>query len=374
MAITYYAEIVLKDPQKKYRVGVPVEYNIRVFVDNDGTEDQLGAKGVVAFGLGRKFARVSVSPLPDCDIGDVQKRNEDDSNDNDKDVFYVGITPRTSGTYTPSFIIQVYEEDLNPFGQNKLATNDAADLQANPGLKTLEIKVPRQNVNSIISVSPGGQNTYQSVTIPEIVATKQKVSPKMPEPLFSFNPASTLNLAPEAMEGFKWAECTQSWLIPYKTPRWVNKQGQIRTHVSMNPIAVFETQKDGYHKQWNYTIWGITHEIAKANQDKNINQLKAAGHLKVVWTSASFDWAITDSTFSSVGRTAQNKYSNKDVAKDKFKALTKDNCREEPPSGGATGDPEDEERNVQVTGIRFNPPPHSTTRSFSPIADRKGFY
>lgn len=196
----------------------------------------------------------------------------------------------------------------------------------------------------------------------------------MPEPLFSFNPASELNQQREALEGYKWAECTESWIVPYKSVRWINKQGQTRTHEQMSPVAVFDIQKDGYHKQYNYTIWSISHKDAKANQDKNINQLRSAGLLKVIWTSPSFDWALTDSTFSSMGRTAQNKYSNKDKVKDQFKALTKAKCNEEPPTGGSTGDPEDEERNVVVTGIRFNPPPHSTTRSFSPIADRKGFY
>jgi len=376
MAVEYYAEVVLREYRDKWSAGTPVFYEVRVFVNNDGEEDQLSRKPFVYDNNGELYARVVPLPLADCDVGKVVNQNEDDSNDNKKDSFYFGVTPKTSGTYTPSIYVEIYQE--GNFFLNKVGSNVEADLQANPALKPIEIRVPRNNKNSLVKTQSNGTKVYQTDTIPTIVVTKKITTPQMPEPLFSFNPAGNVNESREALQPFSYASCTKSWVVPYKFPRWVNKTtGQIRTHDATVAVeAVTTTQfntADGYVKQWQYALFEILHKDALANEKsdnaKNIPQLIAAGLLRSIWTSPSFDWASTNSTFGPSGRTAQNEYSNKTLLLDKLKAYTTNNCEEAPPGAGEGKSEEDIPKPVEVKGIRFNPPPHSVTRSFSIITD-----
>ena len=379
MAIEYYAEVVLKEYRDKWSAETPVEYNVRVFKKNDGVEDQLIK--IPAFsvpGAGEEFfAKVDVNNLADCEVSSVKTRSEDQGNDK-KDSFYFTITPKTSGTYTPTIEVRVYKDGWLYI--NGVASSVQKDLDDNPtqNLKLLEFKVPRQNTNSLVKKESNGTKVYQTETIPSIVVTKKITTPRMPEPLFSFNPALNVNEAREALQPFSYASCTKSWVVPYKFPRWVNKTtGQIRTHDATLAVeAVTVTQfntGDGYIKQWQYSLFEISHKDAVANEKsdnvKTITQLISAGKLKSIWTSPSFDWASTNSTFGPSGRTAQNQYSNKTLLLDKLKAYTTNNCEELPPGTGDGKSEEDIPKPADVTSIRFNPPPHSVTRSFPVIAD-----
>ena len=154
MAAKYYAEIVRATPATKNVCGEQVIYNVRVFKGDtvDPTiEDQLNNFQKFETGTSsQRRATVGVKAVTDLVLGQVLTVHNDPFwVPLDNDYFSVGFTSSKPSTYTPKFMIKIYQpfQSILPGLSNAstsslVASTEQADL--NSGALPVTIIPPRQ--------------------------------------------------------------------------------------------------------------------------------------------------------------------------------------------------------------------------------------
>ena len=355
MAINYYAEVTREKPAAKNKANTKIRYNVRVYKNNDGVINQLGSVGL--FGNLDKFAAVVLDPVKDLSYGKIVATSETGSHGTGAK-FYVDITPETSGYYTPGFRVDIREPDI--VESHVIGTTDSKARTDDPSLF------------EVVFASPTGT----PVSIPTIQVTKAEVAPDMPTMLKGINRDTDQSGLDSTCGGFQYDSCRKRWITIWKRHRYVHpKTHKVATNAQAKIIDEGGTgAPTGYNKQYGYEIEGILDSVARdpANAGKTFAQMRTAGktlrNLNVK-SLGKWDWASNNTPYDPPG-TGTSLGSWKSATETAFKAFINGNCAELPTQdNNNSATTPDTPIDLDKLIARFNPPPHITTRHFSPIAD-----
>ena len=375
MAVKYWAEIVRETPAAKNICGEQVYYAVRVFKGdtNDASiEYQLESFNRIELaGSDSRRAVVTTKDVKDFVEGEVIKTGDPFRKPLDRDYFRVGFTSSKPGTYTPQFTIKVYEpfQSIIPGLSNASTSQLRASTEqtdVNNGATKINIIAPRQN--STFNWGQTGYNPtkWQTVPIPSIGFTKAATPPDRPGALAE---ASTV-------DGWTWDECNgKRWVAAFATYRYV----LTKAPYTVGPAAATGSSANvsgNYSKQVKYTVRALSATDIKAYPNATFEEHKAAGRIKVIWTAFGWDWASTGKAFIDPTTTkpaiqAQS-YKNEAIATRKKFSTTVcgstggNNTTTPPPSTTIAPAPPS-----VLRAQNFNPYPHRSTRTFTPMIDRE---
>jgi hypothetical protein len=371
MAVKYYAEIVRATPATKNVCGEQVIYNVRVFKGDtvDPTiEDQLNNFQKFETGTSsQRRATVGVKAVTDLVLGQVLTVHNDPFwVPLDNDYFSVGFTSSKPSTYTPKFMIKIYQpfQSILPGLSNAstsslVASTEQADL--NNGALPVTIIPPRQT-----SPKNWGQIGYnpakwQTVAVPSITFTKAAVAPDR---------ASTLAQAsPQTLNGWGWDSCNKRWVGIFSTYKYKERKSPYRElpAVSTDPI-----KSTTYEKQVKYSVKSILESDLKKYPTVSFEDHATAGRVKTVWTASGWDWMSDNKAYvppSATVKITSGSYKNEAIASHKkFQSSICEGATSSTTTTTTTTTTPPATSTTIKSAEAFNPPPHIMTRHFSPIA------
>jgi hypothetical protein len=374
MAVKYWAEIVRETPAAKNLCGEQVYYAVRVFKGSttDPTEEyQLESFNIIELsGSDSRRAVVTTKNVADFVEGEVIKTGDPFRKPLDRDYFRVGFTSSKPGTYTPQFTIKVYTpfQSIIPGLSNAstsslVASTEQSDI--NNGAMNIPIIAPRQNTTFNWGQTGYNPTKWQTVPIPSISFTKAAVAPDRPSALAE---ATTV-------DGWTWDECNgKRWVAAFATYRYV----LTKAPYTVGPTAATASSANvsgNYSKQIKYTVRSLSETDIKAYPNATFAEHKEAGRVKVIWTASGWDWASTGKAFIDPTTTkpaiqAQS-YKNEAIATRKKFSVTV--CGS---TGGNNNTTTPDANTIApappsvLRAQNFNPYPHKSTRSFTPMIDR----
>ena len=390
MTVEIWGEVVRKDPSSKNKANTKIYYEIRFYKKDTPTSParRIHRNKPVIFtnvNVGKYTWELHVEDVKDLVEGSLLSKTESISWQDpggpivyeDMDFCQISFETSKPGYYVPQFNFYITDTDgetVIGYGQSKnpgvIPTTVSNTFT---GIKPYYFKVPEDLTWSVIDASKSPYK-YQTEIIPTMIITKAPVVPDMPAMLKGINIDTDQSGIEKKAGGFQYDSCRKRWITIWVRHRYVNP----KTHVvaDKNQTASIDAGQGpkGFNKQYTYEIEGILDSVArdKNNSQYSFSQLSKMGktlHNLNTNSINKWDWASNNMPYDPPG-TGTSMGSWKTATETAYKSFINGNCEELPPSGNNNSSTTpDTPIDIDKLIARFNPPPHITTRHFSPIAD-----